>query len=171
MFRTNGRGAYLGNFLVSEQQAEECLGRWVSLEALARIRGVTAMLLRRRLSGYSGFLGVDMMVCRSGETFLVHPCVEVNLRMNMGVLAGCLQRRVLHPESAGYFSIEYHPSSEALRASHIHDGAVAPPVIRDGRLLSGYLALVPLSPFSRYRAFVKAFPGMAHSHCHSGLWP
>ena len=42
-------------------------------------------------SVYSGYLGVDMMVCRfpSGEVeYRIHPCVEINLRMNMGVEIG-----------------------------------------------------------------------------------
>ncbi len=41
-------------------------------------------------SVYKGYLGVDMMICRFPENektaFRIHPCVEINLRMNMGVM-------------------------------------------------------------------------------------
>lgn len=171
LFRTNGRGAYQGNFLVSELQAETCLTRFLPLENLVQVRSVTTAVLQRHFSAYAGFLGVDMMVCRSGEAFFIHPFVEVNLRMNMGLLACCLQRRLLHAESVGCFFIEYYPSSDALRMNHVRDGIETPPVMCDGRLLSGYLPLVPVTPSSRYRAFVKAFPDKVCFHCHSGLWP
>lgn len=40
--------------------------------------------------GYSGPVGIDMIVCRDGK---VHPCIEINFRMNMGILAQLLHRR------------------------------------------------------------------------------
>lgn len=36
---------------------------------------------------YSGVAGVDMLVALCDDELRVHPCVEVNLRMNVGVLA------------------------------------------------------------------------------------
>lgn len=37
--------------------------------------------------GYKGGVGVDMMVVKNGEGFLLHPCVEINLRRTMGHVA------------------------------------------------------------------------------------
>ena len=171
LFRTNKRGAYLGNALLSDGQAAGCLNRFFPLETLFRTGEVLKALLSRHFFAYAGPLGVDMMVCRSGEGFLLHPCVEINLRMNMGILAAHLQRRLLAPGTIGSFSVECYPSPEALYARHAEDEACFPAVVSGGRLVSGYFPLVPLTPSARYRAFVMAAPDTGRSRCHTGLWP
>ena len=171
LFHTNDRGAYGGNLLLSDAQIEEYLTRYVPLETLHRVREVAKDVSERRFVGYAGCLGMDMMVCRSGEGFWIHPCVEVNLRMNMGILAGSLYRRLLVPDAVGYFRIEYHTSADALRACHLRDETAYPLALHEGRVMSGYMPLVPVTPSSRYRAFIKVFPDMGRFHCHNGQWP
>ncbi len=46
-------------------------------------RALTSLLDSR----YCGYMGVDMMVVRRGDGFALVPCVELNLRMTMGVVA------------------------------------------------------------------------------------
>lgn len=36
------------------------------------------------LTSYHGPVGIDMLVCKDDK---IHPCIEINLRMNMGILA------------------------------------------------------------------------------------
>ncbi len=36
------------------------------------------------LTSYYGPVGIDMLLCKDGR---IHPCIEINLRMNMGILA------------------------------------------------------------------------------------
>ena len=171
LFRTNGRGAYLGNALLSDGQAEAALARLLPVKTLFCVANVLRVLLARQFLDYAGPLGVDMMVCRSDDGFSLHPCVEINLRMNMGILACCLQRRLLAPGTIGGFFIEYCPTSEALRARHAEDEAYSPAVLREGRLVSGYWPLVPVTPVARYRAYVKAAPDTEGSRCHICPWP
>ncbi len=55
---------------------------------LEAVRHTQEMLLRRMLAGrYRGFVGIDMMVVAGKEHPQLHPCVEMNLRMNMGIAA------------------------------------------------------------------------------------
>lgn len=170
LFVTNAKGAYLGNELVPSEAIEKRLTEYVPLSALTCIREH----LQERLSvfcgnQYAGYLGVDMMICRCeataavasariavAETYAVHPCVEINLRMNMGVVAHLFCQHFLAPDVAGRFIIEYHPSAENLQDKHRRDMEAAPLVVENGRLLSGYLPLVPVIPRSCYRAFVIA---------------
>ena len=50
------------------------------------------MFLAGRFSGrYCGYVGVDMFVYESDGGFRLAPCVEMNVRMTMGLLA----RRVI----------------------------------------------------------------------------
>ena len=59
-----------------------------------------------------------MMVCRSDKEdgYRVHPCVEINMRMNMGVVARLFYDRFVAPGSKGCFAVEYVPDNETLRA-------------------------------------------------------
>ncbi|MCD8265680.1 MAG: hypothetical protein LUC33_00855, partial [Prevotellaceae bacterium] len=80
VFRTGRNGAYEGNVVASQ-------------EALWQMTGADEALLRRLVSyhrqnlgrlGYTGPVGVDMMLLRDGR---VHPVVEMNFRRSMGMLA------------------------------------------------------------------------------------
>lgn len=54
---------------------------------------------------YAGYLGVDMMICRFAllPEFRIHPCVEINLRMNMGLVSRMLYDRMYDPGLAERF--------------------------------------------------------------------
>ena len=157
-FTTNEKGAYCGNLLTSDEKVEEWIRQYVPFESFIRIR-------ERLLKGleniyghsYTGYLGVDMMVCRqeSGHPYAIHPHVEVNLRMNMGVVAHRISGDYLSAGSGGYFSVDCYPSNEALQAQHAQDVHDYPLVVQDGKVKSGYLPLVPVTPQSRYRAYIK----------------
>lgn len=158
MFSTNEHGAYTGNLLASDGQIEEIIARYLPLEKLERIREA----LRTELASvygytYTGYLGVDMMICRQDKEnkYLVHPCVEINMRMNMGVVARLFYDRFAVPGSKGRFTVEYVPDNGALRARHEQDMRNHPLIVENGRLLSGYLPLVPVTGKNCYRAYVR----------------
>jgi hypothetical protein len=62
------------------------------------------------LGQYQGIVGIDMMVVRGG---LIHPCVEINLRMNMGVVAMKLYEEGLTSLSRSLYGGHYfYPAIE-----------------------------------------------------------
>jgi hypothetical protein len=76
------------NRLLPDEQIVQTLAGYVASETLQAVRLLLQDVLQKMIgTDYAGYLGVDMMICREGENFLVHPCVEINLRMNMGVVA------------------------------------------------------------------------------------
>ncbi len=83
-------GAYTGNVLATERVKEQMMARYLSPLLLENVKALIienmTILLRGR---YSGPFGVDMMVVarEDGEGFLLHPCVEINLRRTMGHVA------------------------------------------------------------------------------------
>lgn len=84
MFATSSTGAYTGNYVSDEP----CLKRRIP-EALQGHLSDVCKNLQRHLQnvysqGYSGPLGVDMMVVEHKGEKYIHPCVEVNLRQTMG---------------------------------------------------------------------------------------
>ncbi len=154
-FTTNASGAYVGNELLPPPAFERRMAGYLPELSFADMRRkLEHVLAPYAQNGYEGYLGVDMMVCRSSSGFLLHPCVEVNLRMNMGVVAHFLQQHVLAPGIAGRFSIEYFPTNAALQAQHRRDAEDFPLCVENGKVLSGYLPLTPVTPQCRYRASV-----------------
>lgn len=89
LFHTQN-GAYTGNILASEEEKREMIGRYLSTELLDTVRQLICLRLGKLYRDkYKGPFGVDMMVVnREDENgFLLHPCVEINLRRTMGHVA------------------------------------------------------------------------------------
>ena len=110
LFHTGKSGMYEGNRLLSNEAIWKQLSQYVPSKALTDLENC----LKYRLSAlvgtvYKGYLGVDMMICRFPENekpfFRIHPCVEINLRMNMGVVARFLYDRYVRSDSTGRFLI------------------------------------------------------------------
>lgn len=155
LFRTGGSGAYEGNVLLPDEEIERRLAAYVPREELRRLQTVLAEQLAVRFgSVYKGYLGVDMMICRVGQGHGLHPCVEINLRMNMGVVSRLLYDRFVASGGSGTFRVAYYPAAgEALR-EHEAMKAAFPLKTENGRVVSGYLPLVPVSKSTRYRAWM-----------------
>lgn len=89
LFQTSG-SAYTGNIVAMEDDKIEWISRYFSADFLFGIQqniiSLTAALFHGK---YEGPFGVDMMVVArpDREGFLLHPCVEVNLRRTMGHVA------------------------------------------------------------------------------------
>lgn len=93
LFHTSN-GAYTGNILATEQAKMQCLtSRFISEELLLTVRDNICSTLGPMLKNkYQGPLGIDMMVVRCDSQdgrplFMLHPCVEINLRRTMGHVA------------------------------------------------------------------------------------
>ena len=89
LFQTSN-GAYTGNILASEDEKEHMISRYISVDLLKAIRQKTCTMMGVLLKDrYAGAFGIDMMVVRrdDGDGFLLHPCVEINLRRTMGHVA------------------------------------------------------------------------------------
>lgn len=83
-------GAYTGNIIATEREKLEMIGRYVPEALLDEVRMGICRLLGSVFGGnYRGAFGVDMMVVSApgGDGFLLHPCVEINLRRTMGHVA------------------------------------------------------------------------------------
>ena len=89
LFHT-ANGAYTGNLLATEAAKRKILSRYLSTDLLDTVKAQICRLLPDILAGsYCGPLGIDMMIVASSAqpAFLLHPCVELNLRRTMGHVA------------------------------------------------------------------------------------
>ncbi len=161
-FQTDENGAYEGNMLTSDKCIEEALSAYIPTDTLIAVREWLQASLPHYLRGhYKGFIGVDMMmICQSQpdtsqEKYALHPCVEINLRMNMGVVAHILHERYVTPERVGRYMVEYFPTPEALKEAHLARRDKYPLTFApDGRILKGYQPLTPIGKESQYCAWI-----------------
>lgn len=155
-FETDRRGIYKENLLASDAAIGGMLAAWLPEGLLRDVRQRLEEELSAVVAGaYQGFLGVDMMVCRTPEGgYALHPCVEINLRMNMGVVARLVCDRYLCPGVRGRYVIEYYPCpGEAVRADRALREA-CPLRLEGGRVRSGYLPLTPVDEPTAYQAYM-----------------
>lgn len=138
---SNVRGsAYQGNTIASQSHLREMLG----IDGLNDIRDALISILPDITGEYEGNLGIDMMTYRSGGSLKTAPCVELNLRTTMGFIALHLADKYLAPGLTGKFSII------PVKAEGPADEA-GPYVIKDHRLVSGVIDLVPPNPHFRFQ--------------------
>lgn len=89
LFHTKN-GAYTGNIITSEDDKMGILSHYIPERLLEVIRGNIQDAFGRLYGHcYRGPFGVDMMVISTEhkDGFLLHPCVEINLRRTMGHVA------------------------------------------------------------------------------------
>lgn len=157
LFEADVRGIYKENRLASDEAIEKRLSGYVSREVLLEIRRRIEAELSLLIGGvYQGYLGVDMMVCRVDEGYAVHPCVEVNLRMNMGVVARLFFDRYMCPDVCGRYVIEYYPRRGDALLFHEEMKCKHPLCLQGGKIKEGYLSLTPVFEDTAYQIYVTA---------------
>ena len=166
LFTTNVQGAYQGNVVAKESVKETRLFKFVP-ESLFRMvqRYLLEWLSVEVGSIYSGFLGVDMMVCyseKSSTGYALHPCVEINLRMTMGMVS-VLLGRYLAPDSEAMFSVDFFSDTKALHDQHELRTRTHPVESVDGQWKKGYVWLTPIGCDTHYRASLLVEEGDACS--------
>ena len=89
---------------------------------------------------YYGYLGVDALIIRDKHHSLrIHPCLEINMRYNMGTLALRLGELV-HPLAKGEFHLFFDPNS-TFEAFCRQQREKFPVIYQDGRFRSGFIPL------------------------------
>ena len=105
LFHTTN-GAYTGNVLADEEEKKSVIYHYLSERFVEKVKEKIECILGEVFRGkYRGPLGVDMMIVagEGGQGFLLHPCVEINLRRTMGHVAlelskYCSSRRAMMVE-------------------------------------------------------------------------
>lgn len=158
LFETDVHGYYKGNVLLSDTAIEQRLSAHLPIDLLHRIREVHMAFISQRLaSDYRGYIGIDMMICREGETCFCQPCVEINLRMTMGMVSRILYDRWIAPESEGTFTIEYFKRDGEALERHREWQQRYPLCMDRHRIVEGYTNLSVVDDATTYllSAFVK----------------
>ncbi|MDR2804314.1 MAG: hypothetical protein LBB85_01520 [Dysgonamonadaceae bacterium] len=154
VFQTTEKGAYKNSCIAAQEVVEKQINSFVDKELLLQVKNRLLNILQSVYAPhYTGNIGVDLLVYRTNQAYRLHPCVEINMRKSMGYLAICLQQQYLHPQTQGVFQIDYEASSGALLKKHALLKQQYPAVFHNGRMVSGYLSLCPVTENSNYHAW------------------
>ena len=130
----NEHGAsYSGNIVANEDILSRRLSTIVGEDRLMCISQALQSILTPIIAPhYKGYFGVDMLAYTDGSQVLVAPCVEINLRMTMGVVAWRLAQTVLADGLTARFSVSYGNGEQSKIA-----------VVENNRLVAGGVSLIP----------------------------
>ncbi|MBQ9077905.1 MAG: hypothetical protein IJY31_08725 [Muribaculaceae bacterium] len=132
-FFTDHGTAYSGNIVTDDSTLYRLISRHIQPERLNAVSEALSSIFSDIIAPYyHGAFGVDMMLYRDNGKISIAPCVEVNLRMTMGIVARRL-KRLLAPHGNAIFRVGYGT----------YPYQTAPPVIENGNLVRGCLSLIP----------------------------
>lgn len=146
-FFTERATAYAGNLMLPDAEIMQRLN--VTGRELSPISAALTEILTDMLGdAYTGYLGVDMLTYRAPDgSRRIAPCIEINLRMTMGVVAMLWRDRHLSPDARAILRVARQST---------HPLPHTPPVIKGHRLLSGLQPLTP--PGTTFSLTVETIP-------------
>lgn len=149
-------GEYKGNFVGQQQCIEHKLSETVGYETWMQVREQLGIVLSDLIAPlYKGYLGVDMMLYRDQQGEIrIQPCVEINLRYNMGIVSLFLSQKYITDGSRGMFSIRYFPKTEDAHREHLKLQQQYPLIIEDYKIVSGYINLTPVNSSTKFIAIL-----------------
>jgi hypothetical protein len=181
LFTTDTHGRYDSNLLLSDADIEARLSAYIPrsiLHDVCHYVETHADLIIPAEWDTSRFpitFGIDMMVVKNGRQFTIdnsqltikdleignqnsefklHPCVEINLRCNMGIVAHEVRRHLMAPEATGIYRLALFPDHAALQAFDEKQRALYPALYRDGLLVRGYHPLTSIEGDTRHLAYI-----------------
>jgi hypothetical protein len=181
LFTTDTHGRYDSNLLLSDADIEARLSAYIPRSVLHDVchyvetHADLIIPAEWDTSRFPITFGIDMMVVKNGRQFTIdnsqltikdsefriqnsefklHPCVEINLRCNMGIVAHEVRRHLMAPEATGIYRLALFPDHAALQAFDEKQRALYPALYRDGLLVRGYHPLTSIEGDTRHLAYI-----------------
>jgi len=155
VFQTNSKGAYEKSRLAGQAYLEKQITNLIDAGLLLQTRITLSELIQEMYAPfYTGAIGIDMLIYQSGDSYRLHPCVEINMRKSMGYLAIRSFEKYLYPDSQGEFFIEYNCNPQTTVQNHQQLQKQYPLIIENERIRSGYFSLCPIRDSTNYQAYV-----------------
>ena len=184
LFTTDDHGRYDSNLLLSDTDIEARLSEYIPHSVLHDVRHFVEthsdLIIPAEwdTSRFPITFGIDMMIVNDrgqqstvdgqhpirpdgnsqfriqNSEFKLHPCVEINLRTNMGIIAHEVRRHLMAPEATGIYRLALFADHKALTAFDEEQRALYPALYRDGLLVRGYHPLTSTEGNTRHLAYV-----------------
>lgn len=155
LFYTNPKGGYEANYIGAQNNIEKLLTDKIPNNLLTEVKTNLENILQEKYSHlYKGCIGVDMMIYKEGA-YKLHPCVEINMRYNMGYLAIKLFENYISPTSLGKFHIDFSAKEGEMQRKHTEMQESFPIEFEKDKIKKGYLSLCPIDEATHYRAYIQ----------------
>ena len=153
-FITDEKGQYQGNYLngYGKNTLEETIGFVNKMQDLVLAELIQFLEKSIIANNYEGNFGVDLMVVNQDGKLKLHPCLEINLRQNMGLLALRMEK-MLYNRAAAVFKIHYSP--ELLFKKFADEMSHEFPLkIKHGKIEKGFFALTDFYHNQQFGAYI-----------------
>jgi len=155
VFETNANGQYKSTLIHPEIGTSHFSEIYKEIEAII---GLTAARLYEALKDsvyaqlHRGFLGIDAMIYKDNEGLKMQPCIEINSRMNMGILTMQIEKKI-DQNTSGKYELFYGTRGE-FQQFVLKSEYEKPLKMRNGKLSSGFLSLVEPDGEKQFGAYV-----------------
>ena len=147
-FFNSDAGAYSGNIIGTQEFISKTITKYINPDTLNQLTYELSKILTSIIAPhYSGYLGVDMMIYNHNGEYLIAPCIELNLRMTMGIVAMLWSNNHLAQGSHGVMKVEYSPLSSHTKTT------TKEALILDKKLKSGTISLIP--PDNHFKIYIE----------------
>lgn len=151
------KGVYSGNILASDNAIEEFISEYISKTELVNLKEKMISILENLFFdfNYTGYLGIDMMIYKDeNNSYKLNPCVELNLRMNMGATSRIIYDKYVCKNKTGIYKVDYFKQQGKALADHNINTKKYPLILNNGKIESGYLSLSPITEETQYMAYI-----------------
>lgn len=154
-FSADKKGQYLGNSL---NGLPDDLDSGVKIFANKMSKLIIPALKEEIASSelaksYEGYFGVDTLIFKDKNGELkINPCLEINVRYNMGLLSLYLEKFIL-PARKGKFRMFYNPKKQFSDFCKQMEQDY-PLVLEDQKIASGFFPLTPTSARTEFGAYI-----------------
>jgi hypothetical protein len=154
-FLTDEKGQYKGNHLKGlPDNLDTAVKEFVEYLPSIIINPLIEILESSDLAkNYEGFFGVDTLIFKDEQSQLkVNPCLEINLRHNMGLLSLYLEKLIVHHKK-GLFSTYFKPGTSFYQFKKEME-AKHPLVIHNNKIESGFWSLTEAKKDTAFGAYI-----------------
>lgn len=154
-FSTDYKGQYNGNSLNGlPVHLEKNLIDFVNLMPEIIIPAAIKVIEKSDLAiYYEGIFGLDTLIYLNDKNELkINPCLEINVRQNMGLLSIYLEK-LIHPEKRGLYKTYYKPGTSFYHFSEEMKNK-NPLKITNSKIESGFFPLIDMDEDTRFGAYL-----------------
>ena len=154
-FITNNKGQYIGNNLNG-------LPNKIDKEVLDFSKKIPQKVIKPLIQViensdlvlyYEGYFGVDTLIYKDKNGHLkINPCLEINVRQNMGLLSLQLEK-LIHSEKKGTYNTFYKPGTKFLQFKNEMEKRY-PLKVSNHKIESGFLPIIEVFDDTLFGAYI-----------------
>ncbi|MCQ2207559.1 MAG: hypothetical protein MJZ02_04985 [Paludibacteraceae bacterium] len=150
-FMADNAGVYRCNLLESNEATEALLADKVGTATVLRVKALWEELLTNTIAPhYNGIVGIDMLTGTVDGVERLNPCVEINLRMTMGMAARLIYDQWIAPGSVGEYRTIHFKQDGELKSHAAEQRSLHPVELTNGKISKGYALLTAETDNTHY---------------------